>query len=191
MSDQRIAIFLDYENVHRVGHGLYAGGKERYQAVPEPTLVADKIAFLRPEDSAVESIRVFRGMPNSRHEPQAASANDRQAAQWARRDRRLTMERRPLTYRNWPDTPPVEKGIDVKLAVDLIYAAMQETYDALVVFSSDTDLLPAIELARKIGAVVEVACWDGAKRLALPGGIPCHHLSYADWRSVVRDWSRR
>jgi hypothetical protein len=63
--------------------------------------------------------------------------------------------------------PPVEKGIDVKLAVDLIYAAMRKDAAALVLFSSDTDLLPAVELATEIGIRVEAACWDGTKRLSI------------------------
>ena len=37
----RIALYLDFENVHRVGHGLYARGRERYACVPEPSLIAD------------------------------------------------------------------------------------------------------------------------------------------------------
>lgn len=103
------------------------------------------------------------------------------------------MERRQLAYRGWPKVPPVEKGIDVKLAVDLIHAAMSQRYDALVLFSSDTDLIPAIELAAEIGAMVEVACWDGAKPLRIPrtGGPRCHYLTQSEWRSVIRDWSGR
>jgi hypothetical protein len=189
---ETITLLLDYENVHRVGHGLHGRGREKYACVPEPSLIADKIAARRGTATTVESIRVYRGRPNPRHEPVAASANDKQAAQWARRDGRVRVERRPLAYRNWPDAPPVEKGIDVKLAVDLIYEAMRKDADALVLFSSDTDLLPAIELARKIGTRVEVACWDGSKRLAIPGDdVVCHHLSAADWRAVVRDWTGR
>lgn len=41
-----------------------------------------------------------------------------------------------------------EKGIDVKLATDLITAAMDNRYDTAIVVSSDADLIPAIDWVR-------------------------------------------
>ena len=41
-----------------------------------------------------------------------------------------------------------EKGIDVKLATDLIIGAMDDKYDSAILVSSDTDLVPAIDLVR-------------------------------------------
>jgi hypothetical protein len=183
-----VALYLDFENVHRVGHGLYARGRERYSCVPEPSLIADLIAARRRSDTEIRVINVYRGLPNSRLEPQAASANAQQANQWQRRDPRVRMIRRPLAYRGWPDHPPVEKGIDVQIAVDMIQTALGHIFAALILFSSDTDLLPVVELAGSTGTPVEVACWDGAKALAAP---TVHHLSGADWRKVTRDWTGR
>ena len=42
-----------------------------------------------------------------------------------------------------------EKGIDVKLATDLIVGAVDDQYDTAVVVSSDGDLIPAIDWIRK------------------------------------------
>lgn len=42
-----------------------------------------------------------------------------------------------------------EKGIDVKLAVDLVVGAIDEKYITAIVVSSDTDLVPAIDWVRK------------------------------------------
>jgi uncharacterized LabA/DUF88 family protein len=41
-----------------------------------------------------------------------------------------------------------EKGIDVKLATDLIVGAIDNKYDAAIVVSSDADLVPAIDWVR-------------------------------------------
>lgn len=41
-----------------------------------------------------------------------------------------------------------EKGIDVKLAADLIIGAMDDKYDSAILVSSDTDLVPAIDIVR-------------------------------------------
>lgn len=40
-----------------------------------------------------------------------------------------------------------EKGVDVKLAIDLVIGAADNLYDTAVVVSSDTDLIPAIKYA--------------------------------------------
>ncbi len=42
-----------------------------------------------------------------------------------------------------------EKGIDVKLATDMIISAMDDRYDTAILISSDTDLIPAIDIVAK------------------------------------------
>lgn len=41
-----------------------------------------------------------------------------------------------------------EKGIDVKLATDLVVGAVDDKYDTAIVVSSDSDLIPAIDWVR-------------------------------------------
>jgi uncharacterized LabA/DUF88 family protein len=41
-----------------------------------------------------------------------------------------------------------EKGVDVKLSVDLVVGAADNMYDVAIVISSDTDLIPAIKYVR-------------------------------------------
>ena len=82
-------------------------------------------------------------------------------------------------------TPPA--GIDV----DLMHLAFRGQYDALVLFSGDTDLLPALEAIVNLRLVhVEVACWAGSKPLRFPGSTPprpwCHSLSMADRDASAR-----
>ncbi|RPI14975.1 MAG: NYN domain-containing protein [Ignavibacteriae bacterium] len=49
-----------------------------------------------------------------------------------------------------------EKGIDVKLATDLIVGALDDKFDAAIVVSSDTDLIPALDIVRhKFGKHIE------------------------------------
>ena len=49
-----------------------------------------------------------------------------------------------------------EKGIDVQLAVDLLIDAFDNKYDTAVIVSSDTDLVPAINVVRNhLGKKVE------------------------------------
>lgn len=189
---ERVALFLDFQNIHLVGHGLFEGyGTPVYCCVPDPSKIADIIQRRRSRPSQVTAIRVYRGRPDPERQPTPASANDSQSAKWMR-DRRLHLVRRQLNYRGWPDTAPTEKGIDVAIAVDLMHLAIRKQYDALVLFSGDTDLLPAIETIKQLRLChVEVACWSGHKPLRLPNSqLPyCHFLSKDDWNAVIEDWS--
>jgi hypothetical protein len=190
---ENIAVFLDFQNVHLTGHSLYSGGSELYRCVPDPARIADLIAACRKRPSTAGAVRVYRGRPDPNHQPIPAAANDAQASQWTR-DRRVQVIRRQLNYRNWPNQSPQEKGIDVQIAVDLITTAFTGQYDALVLFSSDTDLLPALEtvVRQKLGHV-EVACWSGFKPLRFSRtNLPwCHFLNEADWVAVTEDWQGR
>ena len=48
-----------------------------------------------------------------------------------------------------------EKGVDVKIAVDLLTGAYENSYDTAILLSSDTDLIPAIQKVRALGKAVE------------------------------------
>jgi uncharacterized LabA/DUF88 family protein len=42
-----------------------------------------------------------------------------------------------------------EKGVDVRIAVDMIVGAYENEFDTVILISSDTDLIPAVEKIRK------------------------------------------
>lgn len=48
-----------------------------------------------------------------------------------------------------------EKGVDVKIAVDIVLKAVKNQYDTVILVSSDTDLIPAIEAIKEFGKRVE------------------------------------
>jgi uncharacterized LabA/DUF88 family protein len=68
---------------------------------------------------------------------------------------------RPLRYSPNAAEPPREKGIDVQLAIDAVESILTNQFDIAVVFSHDTDLLPAIESLARLGGMecVETAAW--------------------------------
>jgi hypothetical protein len=77
------------------------------------------------------------------------------------------------------------------LAVDMVMGATRDEFDVAVLFSGDTDLLPAIEAVERLDKRVEVAAWrpdDGpSRRLSLPGSsMWCHWLDRHDFE-MVRD----
>lgn len=48
-----------------------------------------------------------------------------------------------------------EKGVDVKLAVDLLVGAYENIYDTAILISSDTDLIPAISKVKHLDKKIE------------------------------------
>lgn len=48
-----------------------------------------------------------------------------------------------------------EKGVDVKIAIDILIGAYENLYDKVILLSSDTDLLPAIEKAVSLGKTIQ------------------------------------
>ena len=73
---------------------------------------------------------------------------------------------RPLRYRNQtinlPDgttaVAPVgqEKGIDVRIALDIVRHALDDKYDVALIFSQDQDLSEAVDDVKKIAKIKDV-----------------------------------
>ncbi len=54
-----------------------------------------------------------------------------------------------------------EKGVDVRMAVDVVTGACEDKWDEAILVSSDTDLVPAIVYAQKHGKAVEYVGFEG------------------------------
>lgn len=183
---ERVAVYFDYENVHRTGHGLYTNyGELRKHTAVHPMMLAKRIVAKRNRPSRIEAVEVFRGRPVPAHEPAATGRFDKLRNEWTGAGCIVTS--RDLKYVETPDGPYPhsiqEKGIDVALAVKMAQDATTGRYDAQVLFSSDNDLLPVVELVNGLeSAHIEVACWSGARPLSTTRGWPyCHYLTESDF----------
>ena len=184
----RVTVFIDYQNVHGWARRLFLPiGAHPAQGHVDPLRLARLLVEKRKRPSQLTGVRISRGRPVPTHQPGAAAANDRQTADWERSGL-VTVVRRPLRYpSDWPDSAAQEKGIDVALAVDVVAMAIRKEYDAAIVVSSDTDLMPAIETVyQERLAHIELATWAGARRLRFPETqLPwCHFISEAQFRSI-------
>lgn len=77
--------------------------------------------------------------------------------------------------------------LDVAIAVDMIRLAMSGYMNTAILFSSDNDLMPAVEVLWGMPQChVEVASWSGAHRVRFPGTQQpwCHHLNDTDFHAV-------
>ena len=93
---------------------------------------------------------------------------------------------------DFPASDPEEKGIDVQLAVDLVTHAISGYFDIGIVFSTDTDLQPALEwVARRPDRIprVELAAWSSStsnRRIHVdaPTNTWCHWFDYSAYQEV-------
>ena len=72
---------------------------------------------------------------------------------------------------------PVEKGVDVMLATDLLYFAWNDFYDTAILVSGDSDFAYALQAIKNMGKHVEVAYFES--------GISRDLLDIADNRHLL------
>lgn len=80
----------------------------------------------------------------------------RQCEAW-KRDGAVVIPRALRYPSDWPETKARQKGVDVELAID-------ESYDVGIIFSTDTDLRPALEFVAgrfELYPRAEAAAWRG------------------------------
>ena len=191
-ASERVAVFIDYMNVYE--GSMQAVGVDRSNPGTagqfDPWSVAGLIAARRGERTgrrqSLVMVGVYRGMPAPSRDKIEASRSARQVSRWkaaaAKAGAPLVVRTRPLNYTHGKAR---EKGIDVMLALDLAFGAHLEEFDAAVVFSGDTDLLPAVERAREFGVDCDSASWiGGGRRLQPPSVAYEYRLSREDYRRV-------
>lgn len=172
----RVAVFIDYQNVYMGARSAFCPySTSHVDGQVDPLKVGGVLKGLGVSHRQLVCVRVYRGMPSSESDPKGYGAAYRQVSLWNATN--LVLARtRPLNYRD--PREPKEKGIDVMLALDFVTMAMREEYDVGVLFSSDTDLIPALEevIRMKGEQACEVACWvpSAGNGNARPLGVKRH-----------------
>jgi uncharacterized LabA/DUF88 family protein len=189
---QRVAVFLDYQNVYMAARSaFFTPWAPHVDGQAHPRRLALKLKGVGDNDRELVAVRVYRGQPSSKHDPKGYGASDRQMALW-RQQALVVPVSRPLNYRD--PFSPKEKGIDVRIAIDFVMMAMRNQYDIGVLFSGDTDLLPALEAVVELKGpqACESAAWvpaDGSSPIILrvPGHRIRHHRPTATDYGHVAD----
>jgi uncharacterized LabA/DUF88 family protein len=71
---------------------------------------------------------------------------------------------------------PIEKGVDVMLATDLLYFAWNNSYDVAILVSGDSDFGYALQAVKNMGKHVEVAYFENAVSKDLLDIVDFQHL---------------
>jgi uncharacterized LabA/DUF88 family protein len=158
-----VAVFIDWQNVYKAARRAFAmtelpsehGNFSPYRLARLLAAGND-----RGPDGHLVLVEVHRGLPNSNRDPVGYGANRRQSAAWMAENPEIVIPRvRPLRYKD--DGEPEEKGIDVQLALSAVEHALMSKCEVAVIFSHDTDLIPAIEMISRITGPshIETAAW--------------------------------
>lgn len=194
----RVGVYIDYSNVYKGARDAFILRAEPgYRGNVNPMSLAKHVALTSPDGCkprdathSLEIVKVFRGAPDPAKQKLDAAIEAARADQWSKWG--CDVKRNTLDYgQGWP---PVEKGIDVMLAVNLIADA--DKIDTAIIVSADKDFRPALFQLRDMRPEVdiEVAIWQ-----AIPGGaaigrielqhdrphepeVPCHYLNRHDFQ---------
>jgi hypothetical protein len=196
----RVIVFVDGQNVHNDLRRAFLPDPEtahpRFGAF-NPMALAQRLVARGPEfeDWTLSQVRAYVGAPVAAHQPKAAAAHDRQMEAW--RAWGVTPVARPLSYLNWPNERPRQKGVDAALAVDVVRMGVGDEYQIGIILSTDTDVLPAIETVSGIRGtnatprICGVRYGDLPKRLyhadALGRTMHAFHVTADDFAAVRDD----
>ena len=141
----RLCVFIDYQNV-------YMGARKAFHAPTDPgslgqidpLKLAEAICAKDAFGHELTGIRIYRGRPVAERDAPGHAANLNQCAAWEKTSPKVSVISRPLSYPSGTKRP-LEKGIDVALAVDFVTMAIRNEYDVGVIVSTDNDLKPALE----------------------------------------------
>lgn len=183
MAVLRASIVMDYQNVHLVGHSLFAISRDGppHEALVDPVHFANQLiqARNRAQQQGMDraewtQVLVYRGHPSPEHDPDSYARNQAQKAHWER-DSRVAVQHRPLKYFYAYDSAgnalldsdgyrvvrgKREKGIDVLCALALVRESLKPDVDLVILASQDTDLEPALDEVIDLNrSKVETVCW--------------------------------
>jgi uncharacterized LabA/DUF88 family protein len=193
----RLVLFMDWQNVYQGARECFGfGSKFHTFGQVNPVALGERIAgrYSARGKRELSQVRIYTGRPDPRQDPKTHGAHMRQTAAWEATGR-VVVRTRTLRYPGgWPKNRAEEKGIDVQLAIDFVMGTLRQDFDVGVIFSTDTDLLPAlegaIELVKGSGRPLpEVASWrepggKGRRRLNIPGTpLTCHWLEWGDYQA--------
>ena len=197
---KQVILFVDYENAYQQARHLFHGGvrdDEDTYGHFHPWKLGEQICRLNNEvrrssdPLTLVAVHVYRGMPDSKLDPERFSRARARKEAWERVDGVKVVT--PFLHYDKLGFSR-EKEVDVKLAVDIVTYAKDRKYDVGILFSGDNDFRPALRYVRddlQAGPRVDVAGWGFAvqARLVDLEGRPklIRHLALEDTFMEVAD----
>ncbi len=161
---KRAVAFFDGQNLFYAARDAFGYTFPNY----DPRLLTDRICH--DKGWLVEGIHFYTGIPSATVKPLWHKFWSKKLAVMG--TRKIHSFTRPLRYRDKTITLPngysmttlvgQEKGVDVRIALDVVRMALDNLYDVALIFSQDQDLSEAVKEVKRISIIqdqwIRVAC---------------------------------
>jgi uncharacterized LabA/DUF88 family protein len=153
--------FVDGQNLYQHAKAAFGHHHPNYDPLKLHRAVCDAHGWIP------NLVRFYTGIPDPAHSPMWAGYWNNRVLALKRAGVHVTT--RKLRYREERIGPnqeivvtPQEKGVDVRLALDLVKYARKRNFDVAVLFSQDQDLAEIVDEIREIAAeqnrLIKVCC---------------------------------
>lgn len=149
---KRAVVFIDGQNLFHSAKAAFGYREPTYDVHALATVVCAKMGWVRRE------IRFYTGLPDQRHAGRLLAAWNAKLARMGHQG--IITQTRPLRYAG---TPPLgrEKGIDIRIALDVVRLGRLNYYDVGLIFSQDQDLVEVVneikDISRQQGRWIKIA----------------------------------
>ncbi|MDQ7836427.1 MAG: NYN domain-containing protein [Humidesulfovibrio sp.] len=148
MPKQRVVAFVDGFNMY---HSLQSNGLKRFKWVDYRSLA---MKFIAPTVDDLTSVFYFSALAKWDTEKMEKHKTYMKALRWAGVEPILgnfkTVERKCQATCHQKYQTFEEKETDVNIAIYVVKMALQDEYDKALLFSADSDLIPAINTVQKV-----------------------------------------
>jgi len=180
---KRTFVFFDGQNLFYAAKESFGYPYPNY----DPKLLAESIC--RSKGWTVSGIHFYTGVPAATDKPEWYSFWTAKLAAMGTRGIRTFS--RSLRYRNQlivqrDGTPTAalvgqEKGIDVRIALDIVRFALEGLYDVALIFSQDQDLSEAVQDVKKVSVLQDRWIKCASAFPASPTSTRTRGLNGTDW----------
>lgn len=178
------------------GQNLFHASREAFgYTYPNFDLLKLAKSICQSQGWKLEQIRFYTGIPDPEDNPFWQHFWSNKIAMMVRQG--VVVFSRSLRYRNQNVTLPdgtqhtllvgVEKGIDVRLALDVIRMALRGEYDVALIFSQDQDLSEVAEEIRDIARVQQRWIKIASAFPYSPTSRTRRGINNTDWISITRE----
>lgn len=138
-------VFFDGQNIYRSAKGAWRSTASDTYVYTWPSYDVEKLATALASHTSgrtIAQIRFYTGVPT-------ASQHNHWHRFWVEKLKYLESQGIEV-YKGKINTHNQEKGVDVKIAIDMIRLTYEQQYDVAIILSQDRDFEPAISLAKNI-----------------------------------------
>ena len=183
---KRAVVFIDGQNLYHCARETFGYSHPNFDVLKLAHAVCAERGW------ALAQVRFYTGFPDARDDAFWNRFWSRKLLAIKRQG--VTVFSRPLRYRNrviklsggtsLTTRVGEEKGIDVRMAIDLIRLAHRNAYDVAVVFSQDQDLSEVADEIRVISREQRRWIKMASAFPDAPGAPNCRGINHADWIRV-------